>query len=281
VRELKNPWILRLCESHYYLRLQGIPAFKVVPPETLSARLPDYSEYRAGIPAEKYRDVAKKLGVPYVLFLHMEYSPFVHEGQVSVGREATFFGDLHWVPGDSSVAIMSTSFPLEDLGPTLDAFLVEMLDALEIPEEKRNKVFLGSAITMDSKMSLRKLGKYLAEPEACHDETKAFRIEAGLNRLFAKERNLVLGYYASSWMFAEAEKYESAARMSYAVVNRLRDQFPPGYVTTARLYRLAGKCSDAIEMLDEAKGLDLGIVQEELDHEREACEGAATEASAE
>lgn len=268
-QELIDTWLLRLCEAYFYFRLQGVPALRIVATDTLEQMLSDYQGYRGGIEKPRYRRAAEKLSVPYLLVLQIERGALSRGGQISIGKDTGFFGELYSVDGDSTVMAESISFPLRQLGPRLDGFILRLLESTGIPEEKQNTTFLRTPVTGQNARALKKLGEMIDRAEPYYEEKTAKELEEELTELLSDHSRLTFGYYAAGRLFANASHPERAARFFHAVVNRLGATYPPAFVTTADQYRRANLCSQALRLLDRAEGME--TVAGEAAHIREQC----------
>jgi hypothetical protein len=255
-RELTDTWLLRLCESYFYFRLSGVPALNLVDSDTLEQMLSDYQAYRGGIQKPRYRRAAEKLSVPYVLVLQIERGALSRGGQISIGKDTGFFGELYSVKGDTTVMAESVSFPLRQLGGRLDNFILRLLESMGIPEDKQNTTFLRTAVTGRKGRDLKKLGEILDKAEPYYDEKTAAKIEEEFNELLSDNNRLTFGYYAAGKLFANASHPERAAGFLYAVANRLGTTYPPAFVIGAEQYRRAERCERALSLIQRVEGIE-------------------------
>jgi hypothetical protein len=267
--ELEDPWLLRLCDAFLHLRLEGIPALSVVEAERLAAAVPATKDYQKGVSKPAYVEAARELGARYVVLLQARHSPLFRDGELALGRETFIFGEFYDAAGDTSLVLQTDELRLKHLGSTLDSFIAAIVEAMDLPEEGRNTLFLTSPILGPHGRKIRKLGKILGEPGGFSNEDLAWRTEAELNKLLAKVETMPLAYYVAAEMFAEGGRHQAAARCHYAVANRLKSLFPPAYIKVARNYRLAGECGKALEVLDKADEYER--ISEQVIAERRRC----------
>lgn len=267
--ELEDPWLLRLCGAFLRFRFEGIPAVRVVGDDEIAAALPSYADTLPATTKPEHVEAARALGARYVVLLQARHSPFVRDGELALGRETFVFGELYDAARDSSVVLQTDEVRLKHLGATLDSFVGRMVEAMGIPENRRNRLFLASPILGPSGRRIRKLRKILETPGGFSDEELVWRTEAKLNALLGKAQTMTLGYYVAAEMFAEGGRYEAAARFAHSVANRLKGLFPPAYLEVARNYRRAGECAKALEVLDEAEKHER--IAEEVTEERRGC----------
>jgi len=268
---LKNWWLLYLCETYLHFKLGVVPALRIISPDTLSALLFNYKEYKKVVPLDDYRDVARKLAVPYLLYLECKDVPMLQSGGLAAGNDVNILGKLSSVDGDVAIANVSTQCALKDLGPTLDRFMLDIVDKLGIPPEKQNRAFLETALLGDKKNSMKKLGEMLvAEKTIPEKEFQKFLKQ--YNEVLAQDKQMSIGYYAGAKFCDARKEYPAATDFSNTLVIQLQQKYPPAFLMTIRFYRLIQKYEDALRMIARAEGIE-GI-EDTLMREKARCYAA-------
>ncbi len=249
--ELKDKWLLLLCENHLDFRLKGIESISVVSPDVLSALLKDYVEYEKPVTLDKYIDVAKKLSVPYVVYVQCEYYKFASETQVNLGDDINFFGKLVSIDRDTSLIVEAAQFPLRKLGFKLDKFMLNVIEKMEVEITDKNRQFLETAIISDDDKKVKKLGELLAAfngPENIGWD----KFYPKYKKILKREPDMLIGYYAGAKVCEAEKKYEEGASLSKHLLDLLEIIYPPTYVKASRLYRLSGDYDEALRILNSA-----------------------------
>lgn len=249
--ELKDKWLLLLCENHLNFRFKGIESVSIVPPETLSKLLKDYKDYKNPVTLDKYSEVAKKLSVSYIIYLQCEYYKFASEMQVNLGDDINFFGKLLSIDTDTSLFVDAQQFPLRKLGFKLDKFISKVIQKLAIETTDINRQFLETAIMSKDDKEVKKLGELLAAingPDAI-EWNKFFK---KYKKILKSEPEMLIGYYAGVELCEAARKYEEGASFAHHLIDLLDVNYPHNYVDATRLYRLSGDYEEALRIVESA-----------------------------
>lgn len=249
--ELKDKWLLLLCENHLNFRFRGIESLSIVPPETLSKLLKDYKDYKNPVTLDKYIKVAKKLSAPYVIYLQCEYYKFASEMQVNLGDDINFFGKLISIDTDTSLLVDAQQFPLRKLGFKLDKFISKVIQKLAVEITDINRQFLETAIMDNDDKEVKKLGQLLATIDGPGDIqwSKFFK---KYKKILKGESDMLIGYYAGVKICEIARKYEEGASFARHLIDLLDVNYPHNYVDATRLYRLSGDYEEALRILEFA-----------------------------
>jgi len=252
--KLKDKWLLYLCEVYLHFKLTGIAALKIVSPDTLSILMHEYKVYTKAIPVTVYRETARRLSVPYILYLECKYLPGLKGGGLPFGNDVSILGKVSSVEGDD-IAHFSTQCALKEFGTTLDQFAIHIVEKLGIPPEKQNREFLDMALMGTKKNSVKKLGNMLASEETVsRKEFQEFCKK--YNTLMSKDQDMIVGYYAGVQFCVKREQYAPAADFSYALVHRLRGNYPRGYLMAAANYRRVGNYDQALRIIEQAESIE-------------------------
>ena len=264
VSTLKDKWLLLLCEAYIHFRLGAIPVLSIVPEETLSDQLPYYHEYNNAISLKRYKEAAKDLSVPYLLYLQCSYTKFT--------REVTFLGDIISIDNDRSVVTLSKTFPLRTLGLELDQFTKQIVKKMGIEPSQELRFFLDTPLMSKEAKNLKTLGTFLARAEKLGKTSWDEFLK--MYKAFLKEDSQLVGIYAASKFCAAAEKYDQAAGFSNVLVNKLARKYPPAYLSAAKNYRLSGNYTQARLVVDRAAYIP--EIQKEIQEEKELIEQEAS-----
>ena len=248
---LKDKWLLLLCENHLNFRLKGIESISVVPSDALSNLLKDYEEYKIPVSLDNYTKAAKKLSVPYVVYLQCEYYKFASEMQVNLGDDINFFGKLISIDTDSSLLVDALQFPLKKLGFQLDTFISNVLQKLAVKINDKNRKFLETAIMCYDDKEVKKLGQLLAAVNG-PEKIQWGKFYEKYNKMLKSKPEMLVGYYAGVKVCESAKKYEEGAGFARQLIDMLDVNYPPNYIDAARLYRLSGDYKEALRMLESA-----------------------------
>ncbi len=271
VSKLKNVWILHLCEMYLHFRLQGIPGFQVVSPETLSTLIPRYKEYNQAIPVSEYTEIAKKISAPYVLYLQCAYNPLISGGNLSVGKEINFLGKVSSVTDNRTIASFSDQFSLKNFGETFDQFIMLLVKEMGIEPDKQNLPFLEATLVGEKAKSLKKVGEFLSSVNSVTDKTFQKFIKK-YTALLHKNPDMLIGYYAGAQFCDVLREYAPAVDFANVLIQRLGNKFPPAYIMAVRYYRLMKKYDQALKVADRAK--DIKEIQNQLRVEKARCYSA-------
>lgn len=267
VSTLKNKWLLLLCEAYIHFRLGAIPVLSIVARETLSDQLPYYDEYNNAISLERYKEAAKDLSVPYLLYLQCSYTKFT--------REVTFLGDITSVDNDRSIVTLSKTFPLRTLGLELDQFTKQIVKKMGIVPSQELRFFLDTPLMSKEAKNLKTLGEFLASVDKL-DDASWDEFLKNYKDFLKQDSQMIVGIYAASKFCGAAEKYKQAAGFSHVLINKLGHKYPPAYLLTAKYYRLAGNYEQALRVVDRASNIN--EIQKQLKEEKARIEKEAREA---
>ena len=264
VSKLKNKWLLRLCEDYIHFRLGAIPVLSIVSPETLSDMLPYYDEYNRAISIERYKEAARELYVPYLLYLQCGYT--------KVGKEVNFLGTVSSVNDGRSIVNISKNFPLKELGAELDQFAIKIVEKMGIEPAKQNRIFLDTPLMSKKAANLKMLGEYISsayelDPKFWKTFLKDYK------DLLRQDSQMLVGIYAAAKFCGAAEKYKQAAGFSQVLVNKLGYKYPPAYLITAKYYRLNGNYNEALNVAELASHME-GIQKQLKEEKARITEGA-------
>ena len=263
--ELKDKWLLLLCENHLNFRLNGIESISVVSPGVLAALLDDYATYEKPIALDDYIKVAKKLSVPYVIYVQCEYYKFASETQVNLGDDINFFGKFVSIDRDTSLIVEAAQFPLRKLGFKLDKFISKAIEKMDVEITKKNRQFLETKIMSDNDKKIKKLGELIEAVDQI--EVMGWkRYYSKFRGVLKREPDMLVGYYAGAKICEIEKKYEEGATMHKYLLDVLEIIYPPTYVEACRLYRLSGDYDEALRILNSAPKSSL--IEEGVEKER-------------
>ena len=249
--KLKDKWLLLLCENHLNFRLNGIESVSVVSPGVLAALLDNYATYEKPVTLDEYIKVAKKLSIPYVIYVQCEYYKFASENQVNLGDDINFFGKFVSIDRDTSLIIEAVQFPLRKLGFRLDKFISKSIEKMGVGITRKNRQFLETKIMSDNDKKLKKLGELLEAVDQI--EVMGWkRYYSKLKNTLKREPDMLVGYYAGAKICEIEKKYEEGATMHKYLLDVLEIIYPPTYVEACRLYRLSGDFDEALRILNSA-----------------------------
>ena len=249
--ELKDKWLLLLCENHLNFRFKGIESVSIVPPQTLSKLLKDYKDYKNPVTLDKYIKVAKKLSVPYIIYLQCEYYKFASEMQVNLGDDINFFGKLIALDTDKPLIVDAQQFPLRKLGFKLDKFISKAIQKLPVEITDINRQFLETAIMINDDKEVKKLGELLAVING-PDAIQWGKFFKKYKKILKSEPDMLIGYYAGVKICETARKYEEGASFAHHLIDLLDVNYPHNYVDATRLYRLSGDYEEALRIVKSA-----------------------------
>ena len=263
VSTLKDKWLLLLCEAYIHFRLGAIPVLSIVPKETLSDQLPYYDEYNNAISLKRYKEAAKDLSVPYLLYLQCSYAKFT--------REVTFLGDIISIDNDRSIVTLSKTFPMRTLGLEMDQFTKQIVKKMGIEPSQEIRFFLDTPLMSKEAKNLKKLGEFLARAEKLGNSFGDEFLKS--YKEFLKQDPQLVGIYAASKFCGAAEKYDQAAGFSNILVNKLAGKYPPAYVSAVKYYRLSGEYKRARLIVNRADFIP--EIQKEIQEEKALIEKEA------
>lgn len=267
-QELKNKWLLLLCESYLYFRFDGIPVFDIASPDTLSKLIAVYRDYSVAVSKSQYAKAASRIDVPFLLYLQCEYNPLVRQGQLSLGEQYRCFYELSATDKRETYLGGSKSFPLKEMGTVFDGFITDILNAFHIPREGRNERFLKTDVAGEDARSLKRLGQLLASARRL--DTKAWaKLEEHADKLMRKSPDMLLGYYALAKLAGRQGRFKAAARYADNLMIKLGKAFPPGYLMAMRYARLAEDYERALNVAELAEGMPQ--IEDELIEEVALC----------
>lgn len=260
VSRLKEKWLLLLCEAYFHFRLGAVPVLSIVPSETLSDQLPYYDEYNEAISLERYKEAAKDLSVPYLLYLQCAYGKFT--------REVTFLGDIISIENDGSIVTLSKTFPLRTLGLELDRFSKQIVKKMGINPSQELRLFLDTPLMSKEAKNLKTLGWFLSRAEK--PSTISWDEFLKSYKEFLKQDTQLVGIYAAVKFCGAAERYDQAAGFSKLLVDKLGYKYPPAFPLAARYYRLSKNYEQARLMVNRANHIE--AIQKQLKEEKALIE---------
>ncbi len=252
--ELDDIWLLYLCESYIHFKLSGVPALEIVSPDTLSRLMHAYKVYTNAIPISEYQETARHLSVPYMLYIECRYLPIIRGGGLPFGNDVSILGKVSSIDGEDIVNF-STQCALKEFGSVLDRFVIQIVEKLGIPPEKQNRDFLEMTLMGTRKNNVKKMGELLAvEKKKSRKEFQEFHKD--YNTFMSKDQDMVVGYYAGVQFCVKREQYGAAADFSYALIHRLRDNYPPGFLMAAENYRKVKNYEQALRIINQAESIE-------------------------
>jgi tetratricopeptide (TPR) repeat protein len=240
-----NPWVSAFCHEFLLFRFCAIGRFKVENPDSIALQIKRYNSYGDDAPTKQtYISYAKKMNVPYILYMELAIEKSTKKLQFNLALESA---------QDDKKAIASASCALDKIDEGLDSCVRQVINLCTPAPESYTLKFLKTKI-VGSVKSAKLIGS--SRITAYKSDKNHLKFAEDLKKISTQEQSF-LAQYVGAREFAKAGSYENAALLLKDLIFNLGPSYPILYALAAKNFRMAKKYEDALQMVKVCEGLNL------------------------
>ncbi|MBD3420664.1 MAG: tetratricopeptide repeat protein [Chitinivibrionales bacterium] len=213
----KNYWFSALCEHYSRFRLAAIAEIGLLPFETITNELPDYSDPAREISDADYMNLARKHAISYTIAQKFELT----NGNKSV----LYYAEVLAAKNYEIIGSVDETYELESLKSGLDQGYGKLLNLIGISLTEKQKRFFGFPLLSANPKSLKDVGELLVSERyrgSLSPADAALQYEDIINR----DPQFDFAYFLCAQAFSRSGRSKKAARYYKNLADIIPDYGP-------------------------------------------------------